>query len=182
MTTATAELDGTYELDRIHSTLQFSVRHAGVSTFRGTFADVDAQLVIDDGVARLDAGVRVESISIADPPEFRDHVVRGGDFFAADDHPRIGFQSTRIEFGPSGRVVVSGVLEIRGVKRHISALGEFAPPTEDPFGNTRVGLSLRGTLDRRGWGMDWQMQLPAGGEALGWDVEITAQLELTKTS
>jgi polyisoprenoid-binding protein YceI len=180
MTTTTAALDGTYELDRVHSTLQFSVRHAGVSTFRGTFADLDAHLVVDGGVARLDAGTSVESISIAEPPEFREHVVHGSDFFAADDHPRISFQSTRLEFGPSGKVAASGVLEIRGVTRRVDEIGTFTPPTEDPFGNTRLGLFLRASVDRRGWGMDWQMQLPAGGDALGWDVEITALLELTK--
>lgn len=182
MTTKTAGSDGIYDLDRVHSSLQFSVEHAGVSTFSGTFSDLDAQLVIDDGVARLDGRAQVESISIADPPEFRDHVVRGSDFFAADDYPRITFESTTIEFGPDNKVAAAGVLEIRGVKRHVVAVGRFAPPTEDPFGDTRVGLSLRGTVDRRGWGMGWQMQLPAGGDALGWDVEITAQLELTKAS
>lgn len=181
MTTTTA-LDGMYELDRIHSTLEFSVRHAGVSTFRGSFRELDAQLVIDDTVASLEASAPVESISIADPPEFREHVVRGNDFFAADAHPRIDFTSTRIEFAPDGKISIAGMLEIRGVKRHVTALGDFAAPTEDPFGNTRVGLSLRGTVDRRGWGMDWQMQLPAGGDALGWDVEITAQLELVKSN
>lgn len=171
-----------YELDRVHSTLEFSVRHAGVSTFRGSFRELDAQLVIDDAVASIEASAPVESISITDPPEFREHVVRGADFFAADAHPLIDFTSTRIEFVEDAKVTMAGVLEIRGVKRHVTAVGRFAAPTEDPFGNTRVGLSLRATVDRRGWGMDWQMQLPAGGDALGWDVEITAQLELVKST
>jgi polyisoprenoid-binding protein YceI len=182
MTMTKTTLDGTYELDRTHSTVQFAVLHAGVSTFRGSFTDVDARLVITDDIAGLEAGTVVESISIVDPPEFREHVVRGEDFFAADAHPRLEFRSTRLAFDHDGALTVYGVLEIRGVKQHVSGSGEFTPPTEDPFGNTRVGIAVRSTLDRRLWGMDWQMELPAGGDALGWVVEVTAQLEFTKSA
>lgn len=181
MTIATPVLEGTYELDSTHSTVQFAIRHVGVSRFRGSFGDLEARLVIDDEVASIEANALVESISIGDPAEFRDHVVRGADFFAADEHPRISFRSTRIEFAAHGTASVEGLLEIRGLERPVTAAGTFTSPTEDPFGNTRLGVAIEGTVDRRSWGMDWQMPLPAGGDALGWDVEITAQLELTKS-
>jgi polyisoprenoid-binding protein YceI len=180
MATTTPVLDGTYELDRTHSTVQFAVRHVGVSSFRASFGDLDARLVINGGVARLEAGAPVEAISIVDPPDFREHIVRGSDFFAADAHPRIGFESARIDLVGDAGLTVHGVLEIRGVTRPVTAIGTFTPPTEDPFGTTRIGLALRGAIDRRTWGMDWQMQLPNGGDALGWEVEISAQLEFTK--
>jgi len=180
MATTTPVLDGIYELDRTHSTVQFAVRHVGVATFRGSFGAIDARLVIDNERVTLEAAADVESISIGEPPEFREHIVRGGDFFAADEHPRIRFRSTRIEFGDEGRATVSGELEIRGVSQTVTATGTFTPPTEDPFGNIRVGFQLDTMLDRRHWGMDWQAPLPAGGDALGWDVEISAQLELTR--
>ena len=178
--TTTLVIDGVYELDRTHSTVQFAIRHVGISKFRGSFADLDARLIIEDGVPSLEAGVVVESISIGDPPEFREHVVHGSDFFAADAHPRIGFQSTRIELADDGALSMDGALAIRGVEHPVRAAGTFTPPTEDPFGNIRLGFELGAVVDRRSWGMDWQMPLPAGGDALGWDVEITANLELTK--
>jgi polyisoprenoid-binding protein YceI len=181
MATTTPVLDGRYELDRTHSTVQFAIRHVGVSTFRGSFADLEARLMIEDEVASLEASAVVESISIGEPPEFRDHVVRGSDFFAADAHPRISFHSTRVELAESGTATIAGVLDIRGIQRPLTAAGTFAPPTEDPFGNIRLGFGLEAVVDCRSWGMDWQMPLPAGGDALGWDVEITAQLELTKS-
>jgi polyisoprenoid-binding protein YceI len=180
MATTTPALHGSYELDKTHSTVQFAIRHVGVSTFRGSFAEFDARLVIEGGRASLEAGAVVESISIGDPPEFREHVLRGDDFFAADAHPRIEFHSTRVELDEDGAAAVDGVLEMRGIQHAVSAVGTFTPPTEDPFGNIRVGLELEAVVDRRTWGMDWQTPLPAGGDALGWDVEITAQLELTK--
>jgi len=180
MATAAQTADGTYELDKTHSTVQFAVRHVGVSTFRASFGDIDARLVIDNGGAELQASAVVESVSIVEPPEFREHVVRGDDFFAADAHPLLTFRSTRIELAEDGGAIVSGELGVRGVSRAVNATGRFFPPTEDPFGGTRLGLELEATIDRRSWGMDWQMPLPNGGDALGWRIEITAHLELTR--
>jgi len=180
MATMMPVLDGTYVLDRTHSTAQFAVRHVGVSTFRGSFADVDARLLIECGAAVLSASAEVESISIVDPPEFREHVVRGDDFFAAAEHPRIRFDAARVQLVADETLTVYGVLEIRGVKCPVSAMGTFTPLTEDPFGDTKLGLAISATVDRRSWGMDWQMELPSGGDALGWEVEVSAQLEFRK--
>jgi len=181
MATAVQTADGTYEVDKPHSTVQFSVRHVGVSTFRASFADIDGQLVIENGSSELWASAAVESVSIVDPPEFREHVVRGDDFFAADVHPLLTFRTRSIQFTEDGKVTVSGELVVRGVSGSVTAAGRFSPPTEDPFGSTRVGLELSATIDRRTWGLDWQMPLPNGGDAVGWDVDVTAHLELTKS-
>ena len=182
MATTTPVLEGTYELDQPHSTVQFAVRHVGVSTFRASFGAIEARLSIDRGRLELRASAAVESISIGEPQEFREHVVRGDDFFAADEHPRISFRSTQIQLADDGTATVSGDLEIRGTSRPVTATGTFTPPTVDPFGGVRIGLDLAATLDRREWGLDWQMPLPAGGDALGWIVEVSAQLELTRSS
>jgi len=181
MATAVQMADGTYELDKPHTTVQFSVRHVGVSTFRASFANIDGRLVVENGSAELSASAAVESVSIVDPPEFREHVVRGDDFFAADSHPQLTFRSTSVEFDEDGKATVSGELAVRGVSGPVDATGTFSPPTEDAFGGTRVGLELAATIDRRAWGMDWQAPLPNGDDALGWEVEISAHLELTRT-
>lgn len=180
MATAVQTADGTYELDKTHSTVQFAVKHVGVSTFRASFGDIDARLVIENGSTELQAHAVVESVSIVDPPEFREHVVRGDDFFAADAHPDLTFRSTSIELAEDGTAAVSGDLVVRGLSGSVGAIGTFFPPTEDPFGGVRVGLELSATIDRRTWGMNWQAPLPNGGDALGWEVEITAHLELTR--
>jgi polyisoprenoid-binding protein YceI len=180
---ATAQrIEGTYELDKTHSTVEFAVRHLTVSTFRASFGDVDARLTVNEGAAELEASAVAESVSIVEPPEFREHVVRGQDFFAADDHPLITFRSTSLELDGEGNAIVSGELTIRGVKRTVTARGSFSPPTEDPLGGHRAGLALAATIDRKDWGMGWQAPLPNGDDALGWDVEVTAQLELTRAA
>jgi polyisoprenoid-binding protein YceI len=68
-----------------------------VATLRASFGDVDAWLVTDGSGLRLEGAARVESVSIADPPEFREHVVRGAESFDAENHPEITFRSQRVE-------------------------------------------------------------------------------------
>ncbi len=180
MATTVQPLAGTYELDPHHSTVQFAVRHQQMSTFRASFTDIEARLILDGGTITLEGEARVESVTIAEPLEFREHVVRGADFLDADAHPIIAFRSTRVEIEDDGSATITGVLTIRGEARTITARGTYHPPREDPFGSQRAGLELRANVDRRTWDMNWQLPLPDGSDALGWDVEITAQLELIK--
>lgn len=95
MATAVQPFTGTYRLDSNHSSFQFAVRHLGLSTFRASFDDIDAQLVADDGMLAVVGRARADSVSIADP-DFREHVVRGTDFFEADTHPPIEFRSMSV--------------------------------------------------------------------------------------
>jgi polyisoprenoid-binding protein YceI/NAD(P)H-dependent FMN reductase len=179
MATAAPPFAGKYELDPNHSTFQFAVRHVTVSTFRATFADIDARLSVDGDTIELDGRAVADSVSIVDPA-FREHVVRGADFFNADAYPLIVFRSTSVDLSDNGAATVSGDLTIRGVSNSVTARGTYRPPTEDPFGRYRAGLELRATVDRRKWKMNWQMPLPDGSDALGWEVEITAHLELVR--
>jgi polyisoprenoid-binding protein YceI len=181
MATTVLPFTGVYELDPTHSSVQFAVKHI-VSTFRASFNAVEGRLTADDLTAKLTARAEVESISIVDPPEFRDHVVRGDDFFQADVHPEMTFISADIALRDDGSAVVSGELTIRGISRAVTTEGSYRPPTEDPFGHQRAALELHTTVDRRDWGLNWQLPLPNGGDAVGWDVELTAELELVRAA
>lgn len=180
MATATQPFTGTFELDRDHSSFQFAVRHMKVSTFRAAFAEIDARLIADGDRVRLEGSARAESVSIASPPELREHVVRGDDFFQADEHPELRFRSTEVELREDGSAIVSGELTIKGITRTVTASGSYQSPVEDPYGSFRAALELRTTVDRRAWEMGWQMPLPDGSDVLGWEVEITAHLELIR--
>jgi polyisoprenoid-binding protein YceI len=176
MTTQTTPISGVFRADPVHSSFGFAVRHMGVSAFRGTLTDVDASLrPTDDGLA-LSGAARVESISVQTPPELRAHLL-GPEFFDAERHPEVTFESTEVELGDDGRATVRGELTIRGVTRPVTATGEWVAPTETPAG-VRAALELETTFDRREFGMDWQMEAPNGGIALDWDVTLTANLEL----
>jgi polyisoprenoid-binding protein YceI len=179
MAIAVQPFEGTYKLDRNHSSFQFSVHHLGLSTFRASFADIDAMLVAEDDMLALVGTASADSISIVEP-DFRAHVVHGADFFEADTFPLVVFRSTRIELGDDRSAVVSGELAIRGVSRTVTATGTYSPTITDPLGVSRAAFELRATIDRRDWEMNWQLSLPDGGDALGWEVEITADLELVR--
>jgi polyisoprenoid-binding protein YceI len=180
VTTATRIAEGTYQTDPIHSSVQAGVRHMGVGSFRTTFSDVDARLTADADGVRLEGRAQVESISIHNPPEFREHVVNGADFFDATNHPEIVFSSGRLELNPDGTVELDGELVIKGIARPLSATGTWREPVEDPYGGVRMALELQAVVDRRDFGITWQAALPKGGDALGWDVTLDAHLELIK--
>ena len=73
-------------------------------------------------------------------------------------------------------------LTIRGIGRTIVAEGTYTAPARDPFGTERAALELHATVDRREWDLNWQLPLPDGGDAVGWQVELTAELELVRAA
>ncbi len=166
-------LSGSFRSDPVHSSFGFAITHSGISTYRAAFTDADATLVAGaDGVA-LEGSAAVESVTITEPPEFRAHVL-GPEFFDAERHPRIAFRSRDVELADDGSARVSGELEIRGVARPVSATGTWAAAP----GSGRVALELEAVVDRREFGIDWQMEAPGGGDILGYEVTITVSLEL----
>jgi polyisoprenoid-binding protein YceI len=180
MTVATHPLTGTYNVDPVHSSLTFAVKHMVVSNFRASFENFTGSFVVDERGARLSGSAPVDSVSIKEPPEFRDHVVNGADFFDAENHPELEANSTDLVLNEDGTVTVNGELTIRGITKPVTATGTYTPPTEDPFGNLRAALELTATVDRRDWGLNWQAELPAGGDALGYSIELSANIELVR--
>jgi len=178
MTTA-APLAGTYAADTTHSSFQFGLTFMKTSTYRAAFDDAGASLAVTDDGMQLEGAARVASVTISEP-RFREHLVRGADFFDADNHPEIVFRSTSVEVDANGATTVAGELSMRGVTKPVTATGSCEGPVEDPFGHTRISLQLTAVIDRRDWGLDWQAPLPKGGEMLGWDVELTIALSLVR--
>jgi polyisoprenoid-binding protein YceI len=180
MPTVTHITHGTYTADPIHCSFQAGVRHMGVGSFRASFSDVDARLTCDEDGSRLEGRAQVSSISISNPPEFREHVVNGEEFFDAANHPEISFASSRLDVGAGSAVELDGELVIKGIAKPLSATGTWVEPVEDPFGNLRAALDLEAVIDRRDWGLTWQAPLPNGGDALGWDVKLEINIEFIK--
>lgn len=164
---------GRHTLDPVHSTVGFAIKHNGVSTFRGLFEQVEAEL--KDGV--LTGTTQVESIKTA-LPQLKQHLL-SQDFFNASETPTIEFRSTAIRIADDGGAEVDGELTIRGVTKQVTATGTFARG-ENLEGEEVMGVELEATIDRRDYGLTWQTQLPKGGDVLGWTVVLEAHLELTK--
>ena len=177
-TVAVQPFSGTYRAQPAPSSFAFAVRHSGVFWYRGSLSDVAATLRGDGDALALEGSARVDSISVVEPAAMRASVL-GPEFFDAEHHPEITFRSTAIRLADDGRAEVDGELTIRGVTRPITASGHYAAPRPSSFGEI-AGLQLQTSFDRREFGFDWQMELPGGGDAVGWDVEVDIDLLLRR--
>jgi polyisoprenoid-binding protein YceI len=166
---------GTYSVDPVHSSIGFAIVHNGVATFRSGFASYEARFSGGDAPA-LEGTVDVAGIQI-DEEQLKGHLL-SPEFFDAGRHPQLRFASTGLDIAEDGAVKLRGELEIRGERREVEASGRFAQLGEDAYGKARVGLSVSATVDRRDFGLDWQAELPSGGEVLDYAVEINVELEL----
>jgi polyisoprenoid-binding protein YceI len=172
---ATALPAGTYTSDPVHSSTGFAVKHM-LATFRGSFAAFDAQLTVgDDGRARLVGSVPVDSVVVKD--ENLVAHLQSPEFFDAEQHPRITFESTDIAI-EDGNLTVTGDLTLKGHTERVTAQGTIAGPLEDPFGNTKMSLQLQTIVDRTSFGLNWNAPLPKGGFMLANDVILSVDLEL----
>jgi polyisoprenoid-binding protein YceI len=171
--------EGTFNADPVHSFIGFAVRYQGATLYRGTFSDVTAQLVGEDGDLNLEGTAKVESISITNPPQFRQHVL-AEDFFDADNYPEISFLSSDIQLSEDNTATVQGELTIKDVTKAVTATGSYGELQEDAFGNVRGSLELETTIDRREFGMGWNAPLPKGGDVLSNEVVLTVSLQLVK--
>ncbi len=168
---------GAYAVDPVHSSITFAITHNGVATFRSGFGTYDARL--SGGEApRLEGTVDIASIDIEDE-QLKGHLL-SPDFFDAQHHPRLRFESSELSVEDDGSVRLRGELEIHGEVREVEASGKFGQLGADLAGNARVGISLAAAVDRRSFGLDWNAELPSGGEVLDYEVSIAVELELVK--
>ena len=170
---ATAIPTGTWSLDPVHSDVGFAVKYSGAGTFRGSFTEIDASLV--DGV--LEGSAQVASLRV-DDPNLQTHL-QSPDFFDAEQSPVLTFKSKTIERNGED-VTIDGELTLRGVTKDVTITGTVTGPTPDAYGNQRIAFDVETTVDRREFGISWNMDLPTGQPALANDVTITANIALVQ--
>jgi polyisoprenoid-binding protein YceI len=169
---------GSFRAEPLPSTFAFGVRHSDTFTFRGVLSEVAATLRAEGDALTLEGAARVDSISVVEPEAMRASLL-GPEFFDAENHPEVAFRSTEIRLADDGRADVDGELTMKGIARPVSATGRFSPPRQAPFGEI-AGLQLSATIDRRDFGFDWQTEMPDGGVAVGWEVELDIDLLLMR--
>ena len=163
---------GTWQLDPLHSTVGFSVRHMVVANFRGGFGTFDVTL--DESGLR--GTVDVASVSVSEP-NLNGHLL-SPDFFDAERNPQLSFRSTAIRVS-GDELDIDGELTLKGVTRPVTITGTVSGPVTHAFdGSSRLGLELKTVIDRTAFGLDWNAPLPTGGFAVGNDVKLQAELEL----
>ena len=167
----------TWGLDKTHSTAGFAIKYM-VSTFRTGFENLDATLDTTGDQPRLTGSVAPDSIIVKDE-NFHAHL-QSPDFFDTERHPAVTFESTswRVE---GDELIVDGHLTIKGDTRPIEARGQLVAPHEDPWGNTRLGVTLEASVDRTHFGLNWNNPLPKGGLALANETKLVVDLGLVRS-
>ena len=169
---------GTWQLDPIHSSAGFAVKHMVVATFRGRFEDFDATLEVgEDGEAKLVGTVDPRSIVVKDE-NLAGHL-QSPDFFDTERYPELRFESSSIRV-EGGEAILEGELAIKGNTNPVTARGAYVGPHEDIAGNTKIGLSFETVVDRTLYGLNWNAPLPKGGVALSNEVTLVVELELAR--
>jgi polyisoprenoid-binding protein YceI len=166
---------GTWTVDPVHSSIAFAITHNNVATFRSGFETYAATLSGGDE-PRLEGSVDVASIEI-DEAQLKGHLM-SPEFFDTERFPKLTFASTRFDVADDGTVRLAGTLTIKGNEREVEATGRFGEIGADLGGNPRVALSVSTAVDRREFGIEFNADLPSGGQVLDWEVAINVDLEL----
>jgi len=166
MSTATIEstglTQGTWNLDSSHSTVGFSVRHAGISKVRGTFSEMEGALTLGETLADTTVTATIQAASFNSGDANRDAHVRGADFFDVEVFPTLTFTSTSVS-GDDEDFALNGELTIRGITHPVTFKGEFHGVAVDAFGATRAGFEAKTVISRKEFGLTWNAALEAGG-------------------
>ena len=163
---------GAWQSDPTHSTIGFRVVYMGIAPFEGAFREFDATLD-EDG---LRGSAKATSIDV-DNEQLSEHLA-SPDFFDTANHPELRFEGGPLTAAADGAVEVEGVLVVKGNSAPVALTGTLTEPGTDPYGNTKRGLTLAGTVDRTQLGLTWNAPLPDGGSMLADEVELSASLLL----
>jgi polyisoprenoid-binding protein YceI len=167
---------GIWELDPVHSSIGFEVDYLA-GAFRGQFREVVARLDAEGETPVLTGSAKVVSVDVKDE-NLAAHL-QSPDFFDAERHPELSFESSDIDRAGE-QVTVRGGITIKGVERPVELTGTIAEPITDPYGRERVALKLETTVDRTDFGVNWNVPLPDGKPALADEVRLAAELYLVR--
>lgn len=167
---------GTWEVDTLHSSVEFAVKHFGVSTFRGSFPALSGSVTTAEGRLQAVEGV-VEIGSLATGDGTLDGHLRSEDFFAVDAFPRATFRSTQIAESAGGGIELGGLLTIRDATLPVTFTGSLEGIGPDPYGNQRAGFAFTGVIDRTAFGVDWNADLEGGGFVVAPEVALSLRVE-----
>lgn len=173
----------TWKIDPAHSEIKFKVKHLVVSTVTGQFKVFDATVESeksDFSDAKISFWADVNSIDTRN--EQRDAHLKSADFFDAENHPKIVFESKAINKKSDNEYEVVGDLTIRGVTKEIKLNVTYNGTVKGFGGGEVAGFEMTGKLNRFDYGLQWNALTEAGGIVVGEEVKIEISCELTKVN
>ena len=171
---------GTWVVDPTHSEISFTVRHL-MSKVRGVFHDFEGQIVVADNPFESSAQATVQLASVDTGTAQRDDHLRSSEFFDVTSKPVMTFSSTGLRADDDG-FIVTGDLTVNAVTRPIELAVEVLGVETDGYGRTVVGFEATGELNRKEYGIDWNMPLDGGRFLVGDTVNLALTVQATKQS
>lgn len=172
----------TWQVDPNHTATQFSVKHLGVSTVRGSFTKTTGQVQLDEkDVTKSQVEVTVDMSTLDTRNESRDKDVKSANFLDVATYPTMTFKSKKIAPAGPGKLKISGDLTLHGVTKEVIFDVEGpSPAIKDPWGNLRHGASATATINRQDFGVTYNKTLDTGGLVVSNDVQITIDIEFVR--
>jgi polyisoprenoid-binding protein YceI len=178
-----ADLSGSYILDPAHTRIGFVARHAMVTKVRGQFNAFEGSGVVDaNDFTKSTVTVTIQAASIDTRNEQRDAHLRSNDFLAMEEYPEITFTSTGIQQTGPTSVELTGDLTIRGISNTVTIPFEFEGAATDPYGNLRVGFEGSVVINRKDYGVTWNVALETGGVLVSDKVTLEFEVSAIKTA
>jgi polyisoprenoid-binding protein YceI len=174
-------METNWNIDAMHSEIGFKVKHMMISNVRGKFAAFTAIAKThgdDFSSAKFDFSAAINSIDtgVAD----RDAHLKSDDFFNAERFPEMVFKSTGIEKKDDENFIINGELTIRNVTQPIALTAEFSGIVQDPYGQTKAGLSVNGKIKRSEFGLLWSAVTEAGKVVVSDDIHLNCDMQFVK--
>ncbi|KUY17505.1 hypothetical protein BAZ12_01125 [Elizabethkingia miricola] len=170
-----------WAIDPTHSEIGFKVKHMMFTNVSGKFKEIYVNLENeDDHFETSDITFSAEVNSVNTGNLDRDNHLRSTDFFDAEHYSKITFKSTAIKKINEGEFQILGDLTIKNVTQSIALDAEYSGLMKDPWGNTKIGLSINGKINRKDFGLTWNASLETGGVLVGEEIKLTAEIQLIK--
>jgi polyisoprenoid-binding protein YceI len=177
----TAVATTTWALDPMHSEIQFKVKHLVISTVTGSFKTFDGSATTegdDWNTAKVNFSADIASIDTNMAQ--RDAHLKSAEFFDAETHPRLVFESTAMRKVSGDTYKLEGNLTIKGVSRPITFDVEYGGSATDFYGNTKAGFELTGKLSRKEFGLTWNGVTEAGAIVVGDEIKLIGNVQFAK--
>lgn len=169
-----------WALDPTHSEIQFKVKHLMITTVTGSLKVLNASLTsASDNFEQAKVNFEAETGSIDTGNTDRDNHLKSGDFFDADQFPKITFESTSFT-KEDDDYTLEGNLTIKDVTKPVKIAVEFGGIATDPWGNTKAGFTISGKINRTDFGLTWNAALETGGVMVSEEVKIAGELQFVK--
>nr|WP_122262903.1 YceI family protein [Ornithinimicrobium cerasi] len=175
-------MSGEWRFDPAHTRVGFSARHAMVTTVRGTFKEVSGVIRVDaEEVSRSSVEVVIQAASVDTYNAQRDEHLRSVDFFDVETYPEIRFVSSTVDEVEEDNFMVVGDLTIKSTTKQVAIPIALLGIQRDPMGNLRAGFEATRRLNRKEFGLHWNMPLDKGGVLVSEKVSLEFEISAIRT-